>query len=157
MSGADTQILSASDREINLLRVVDAPLELVWKVWTDAEHLAHWWGPDGFSITTSDFDFRVGGLWKFVMHGPDGRDYKNWIRYTEIVEAKRICNEHGGDDDRVQFVATITFEPEGSKTRVTMSTTFPTAEALAYVVREHKAIEGGQQTLGRLDDYVTTL
>jgi uncharacterized protein YndB with AHSA1/START domain len=157
MSGADTQVLPGTDCEINLMRVVDATPELVWKVWTDAEHLAHWWGPDGFSITTSEFNFRVGGLWKFVMHGPDGRDYKNWIRYTEIVEAKRICNEHGGDDDRVQFLATITFEPQGEKTRVTMSSTFPDAKTRTLVVREYGAIEGGQQTLGRLADYMATL
>ena len=65
-------------------RLLDAPRELVWSVWTDPKHLAQWWGPDGFRTTTSAFDFKPGGVWRFVMHGPDGRDY----------------GAHGGFDDR---------------------------------------------------------
>ncbi len=48
---------------------------------SDPKHLAQWWGPDGFTITTSSFDFRAGGVWRFVMHGPDGRDYQNRVTY----------------------------------------------------------------------------
>jgi len=64
-------------------RVIGAPRDLVWSVWTDPKHLAQWWGPDGFRTTTSAFEFKPGGVWRFVMHGPDGRDYDNRITSTK--------------------------------------------------------------------------
>lgn len=73
--------LDQDPRVIIGTRVLDAPRELVWQVWTDPKHLAQWWGPVGFTTTTRAFDARVGGIWRFVMHGPDGRDYENRITY----------------------------------------------------------------------------
>ena len=99
-----------SDREIIITRLIPAPREKVWAAWTTSEHLAHWWGPDGFTITTKEFSFTKGGLWRFTMHGPDGVDYPNHILFTEIVEQERISNDHGADDGKVHFQATITFE-----------------------------------------------
>lgn len=61
-----------ADREIVVGRVVDAPRELVFEAFTAVRHLSRWWGPEGFSTTTSSFEFRVGGEWQFTMHGPDG-------------------------------------------------------------------------------------
>ena len=66
-------------RSIVTTRLVDAPRDLVFEAWSDVEHLKHWWGPNGFTTTTSEFDFRPGGVWRFVMHGPDGTDYPNLI------------------------------------------------------------------------------
>ena len=66
-----------SDREIVISRVFDAPRTLVFKAWTDPQHLAHWWGPNSFSLTTHEMEFKPGGVWRFVMHGPDGCDYQN--------------------------------------------------------------------------------
>ncbi len=157
MSGTETEQLPSSDREMILTRVVKASLERTWSAWTDAEHLAHWYGPDGFSITTSEFSFRLGGIWRFTMHGPDGRDYPNWIRYSEIIEHERLRLDHGADTQEVLFEQEISFKREGDSTRVTLRCIFPTAEGLAYVVREHGAIEGGKQTLGKLADYVSRL
>src|SRR5579871_258380 len=62
-------------------RVINAPRDLVWQVWTDPKHLGQWWGPDGFTTTTNSFDMRPGGMWRFVMHGPDGRDYENRVTF----------------------------------------------------------------------------
>ncbi len=67
------------DREIEITRVFDAPRELVFRAWTERQHLAQWWGPHGFTISTKTFDFKEGGVWLFTMHGPDGRDYPNKI------------------------------------------------------------------------------
>jgi uncharacterized protein YndB with AHSA1/START domain len=94
-------------------RVFDAPRDLVWQAWTNPKHLAQWWGPDGFTTTTSAFDMKPGGVWRFVMHGPDGRDYQNRITFDEIVKPERIVYHHGGggDVEPVQFKTTITFEP----------------------------------------------
>ena len=69
--------------------------------------------------TTSAFDFKPGGVWRFVMHGPDGRDYENRVTFDEIVKPERIAYHHGGGDDvePVQFRTTVTFEDIGGKTR----------------------------------------
>ena len=86
-----------SDREIVLTREVAAPRELVWKVWTNAEHLATWWGPTGFTTRTSEFDVRPGGRWRYAMIGPDGREYENLITYSEVSEPARLVYKHGGE------------------------------------------------------------
>ncbi len=89
--GAKNSIdLDSDARSIVGTRVFDAPRDLVFAAFTDPKHLAQWWGPDGFTTTTSAFEFRVGGTWRFVMHGPDGRDYQNRVTYDEIVPGERI-------------------------------------------------------------------
>ena len=145
-------------------RVLDAPRELVWSAWTDPRHLAQWWGPDGFTTTTSAFDFRPGGVWRFVMHGPDGRDYQNRVTFDEIVKPERIAYHHGGGDDvePVQFRTTVTFEDMGgknlgAKTKLTMHGVFPSAEERARVIKEYGADKGLVQTLARLAEYVAGL
>ena len=140
-------------------RLVNAPRELVWSVWTDPKHLSQWWGPNGFRTTTRAFDFKAGGVWRFVMHGPDGRDYQNRITFDEIVKPERIAYHHGGGDDvePVQFRTTVTFDDLGGKTRVTLRGEFPSAEERARVIREYGADKGLAQTLARLGEYVEGL
>jgi len=142
---------------ITITRLVDAPRERVWEAWTVPEQLEQWWGPDGFSVTTHEIDIREGGQWRFLMRGPDGRDYPNHIVFTKIVKPERIEHDHGGDDGKVHFKAVITFEERGGKTLVTMKSTFPTHEDLRRVVEEYGAIEGGKQTLGRMAAFVEAL
>ena len=69
-------------------RVISAPRELVFEAFTEVRHLSRW-GPDGFTTTTRAFEFRVGGEWDFVMHGPDGTDDEEWISWTEIAPPER--------------------------------------------------------------------
>src|SRR6266513_5473712 len=88
--GAPAQSATA-DREIVISRVINAPRELVFEAFTELRHLSRWWGPEGFATTTRAFEFRVGGEWVFVMHGPDGTDYQEWISWTEIGRAS--CRE----------------------------------------------------------------
>jgi uncharacterized protein YndB with AHSA1/START domain len=111
--------LDRDPRAIVGTREFDAPRALVFSAWTDPKHLAQWWGPYGFTTTTSSFDFRPGGVWRFVMHGPDGRDYQNRITFEEIVAPERIVYRHGGGDDvePVQFRTTIILEDLGSHPR----------------------------------------
>src|SRR6185295_3284873 len=93
------------------------------------------------------FEFRVGGAWDFVMHGPDGTDYQEWISWTEIAPPERIALLHGelrGDPNAFQSV--ITFAPDGAATRIEMRTVFATKELRDEVVEKYRAIEGGQQT-----------
>ena len=147
---------NTADREIIISREFDAPRELVFSAWTDAKHLAHWWGPRGFTITTYEMDFRPGGTWRFMMHGPDGTDFPNKIIYIEIVKPERLVFNHGGanDEDPGKFHVTTTFVEQGGKTRVTMRSLFATAAERDFVVKNFRAIEGGTQTLERLGEYL---
>ena len=152
--------LSADPRLIIAVRVFDAPRDLVFAVWSDPRHLAHWWGPHGFRTTTHSFDMRPGGVWRFVMHGPDGRDYQNRITYEEVVRPERIVYRHGGGEDvePVQFKTTVIFEPvQGGtlgRTRITMRMDFPSASERERVIKEYGADRGLAQTLARLGEYV---
>src|SRR3981189_2408587 len=74
------------DREIRGTRVFDARRGLVWKVWTEPEHIGQWWGPHGFTTTTHKMEVKTGGVWGFVLHRPDWRAYQNKIPFTEGVK-----------------------------------------------------------------------
>jgi uncharacterized protein YndB with AHSA1/START domain len=146
---------TTTDREIVVSRVIDGPRELVFQAFTEVRHLSQWWGPEGFTTTTRSFEFRVGGNWDFVMHGPDGTDYSEWIVWTEIVPPARIAMLHGESrDDPEAFESVLTFESEGEKTRVEMLAVFPTRELRDEAIEKHGAIEGGRQTLANLAAFV---
>jgi len=144
---------STTDREIVATRVFDAPRELVFDAWTDPKKIGQWWGPNGFTITTFEMDVKPGGVWRFIMHGPDGRDYQNKIVYAEVVRPERLVYDHVTGP---LFHATVTFNEDRGKTAVTVRMVFETAELRDRVAKEHRAVEGLQQTLGRLGDYVST-
>ena len=147
---------ATADREIVISRIIDAPRELVFEAFTDVRHLSRWWGPTGFTTTTRAFEFRVGGAWDFVMHGPDGTDYQEWIAWTEIVPPQRIALLHGESrDDPNAFESLLTFAAEGVATRIEMRTLFPTKAMRDEAVEKYGAVEGGRQTLGKLAAYVT--
>ncbi|WP_329537970.1 SRPBCC family protein (plasmid) [Streptomyces sp. NBC_01450] len=149
---------ATADREIVVSRFIDAPRELVFEVFTEVRHLSRWWGPEGFTTTTRSFEFREGGEWDFVLHGPDGTDYSEWIRWLRIVPPERIELLHGESrDDPNAFESVLTFAPDGTATRIVMRTVFPTKELRDEAVEKCHAIEGGRQTLSSLADYVTHL
>ena len=149
---------ATSDREIIATRLFDAPRELVFEMWTKQEHVAKWWGPNGFSLTIHEMEVKPGGHWRFIMHGPDGTDYKNHIVFVEIVRPERIVYNHVPEPpDPVNFETTVTFENVAGKTRLTMRALFPSAKALEYVVTKYGAIEGMHQHLGRLEALLSDL
>jgi uncharacterized protein YndB with AHSA1/START domain len=149
---------ATAEREVVISRIIDGPRELVFEAFTDVRHLSQWWGPDGFTTTTRAFDFRVGGAWDFVMHGPDGTDYPNWITWREIVRPERITLLHGESQiDPNAFESVLTFRVRGDATEIVLRTVFPTKELRDQAVQRYGAIEGGRQTLGRLADYVAGL
>ena len=133
-----------------------SPRTLVWNAWTDPQHIAQWWGPNGFTNTVHHMEVRPGGTWLLTMHGPDGRDYPNLVSYQEVVEPERLVYLHGEPDgDPAQaFHVTVTFTEQDGKTEVTMQAVFATKAARDFVVREVGAIEGAQQTLARLAAYL---
>lgn len=151
--------LSSDPKVVAGTRIFDAPRALVFAAWTEPRHLAQWFGPNGFSLTTHSFDFRPGGTWRFVMHGPDGRNYPNRVTFEEIVPPERIAFRHSGEDDfeHIQFKTIVSFEDIGGKTKLTMLGIFPSAEERDRVIREHGADKGQVETLARLSDYVDGL
>jgi uncharacterized protein YndB with AHSA1/START domain len=90
---------NASERELVITRVFDAPRRLVFEAWTKPEHLALWWGPKGFTLPVCEMEFRAGGRFRLVMRGPDGKDYPFQGAYLEIVEPERIVFQGTIHDD----------------------------------------------------------
>ena len=140
--------------ELHLTRVYRAPRSLVWQVWTDPAHVAHWWGPRGFSLTHHSKELRVGGSWVYTMHGPDGVDYPNTTRYLEVIEEQKLVYDHGSDgQSKPLFRVTVTFQdvPEGTQMDMTMAFESPeVARASAEFIRK----AGGNATWDRLAEYL---
>jgi uncharacterized protein YndB with AHSA1/START domain len=115
---------ATTDRQIVSTRVFDAPLAQLFKAFSEPDHLAHWWGPKGFTSTFHEFDMRPGGAWRFVMHGPDGTDYPNESIFVEVVKPERIVFDHILGH---HFQMTVTLAEQGGKTRVTWHMLFDSA------------------------------
>ncbi len=143
---------NTSDREIRISRLLNAPVALVWEVWTDPEHIKNWWGPNGFTNTISKMDIIPGGEWLLVMHGPDGKDYNNKSIFREVVPHKRLVYDHIAPN----FTATIEFEAQGDKTLLNWHMLFPTRELFLQVVQTFKADEGLKQNVDKLTHYLQT-
>jgi uncharacterized protein YndB with AHSA1/START domain len=140
---------SGDAREIAATRLIDAPRELVFAAWTDPKHVAKWWGPTGFTNTFQEFDLRPGGVWKFVMHGPDGTDYPNTNRFVEVVEPERIVFDHLVWP---KFRAEITLTEQGGKTLLAWRMRFESAAD--YDKIKPVAVPGLEQNLDRLAAHV---
>jgi uncharacterized protein YndB with AHSA1/START domain len=149
---------SEADREIVLTRVIHAPRELAFEAWTGREHVAQWWGPNGFKTTVHEMNVRSGGVWRFTMHGPDGTDYHSKVVYSRVVKPERLEYSHGSDDDAgpPHFQVTVTFEDQGATTLVTLRMLFATREQRDHTVG-FGAVELGQQTLAHLDEHVARM
>jgi len=150
----ETKNTDTKDRELLITRKLNAPVDLVWEAWMQPEHIANWWGPDGFTTTISKMDMRPGGEWNLVMHGPDGTDYDNKSIFREIVPLKKIVYEHV---TYPWILATIEFEDQGDQTFVKWHMLFESAEVFLQVVKTYKADKGLEQNVAKLDAYVTKL
>src|SRR5580698_3189652 len=144
----------STDREIVATRIFDAPRDLVFQMWTDPKHISNWWGPRGFSITTHEMDVRPGGVWRHVMHGPDGRDYPSEIVFLEVVKPERLVYDHVSEP---RFTMTVTFAEDAGKTKVTVRNLFESAALRNKVAVEHGAVEGLHQTLERFGEQLIQL
>ena len=146
--------LKGGDGEINIVRVIGAPVAKVFAAFSDPAGLAKWWGPNGFTTTTHHMDFRVGGTWTYTMHGPDGTDYPNHVAYTSIETSRLIAYDHGSNADHpALFKAVISFESQGDKTRVALRLILADASERPHYV-SFGAVEGGYQNLARLDAWL---
>lgn len=138
-------------RELKMTRTVKAPIDLVWKAWTEPGYIAQWWGPDEHTTTIHEMDFRVGGEWKLTLHNhANGQDYPNRSVFKEIVPLKKIVFEHFNP----HFIATVLFEAKGEETQIEWSSLFDTEEMLHTVVNVFNAKAGQAQNFERLEKYL---
>lgn len=145
---------TTADRELVITRLLNAPRELVFRVWTDPKHVAQWWGPNGFTNTIHEMEVKPGGVWRLTMHGPDGVDYPNKIVFHKVVRPELLVYSHGDENDPGQFEVTVNFVEKGEKTELTMRGVFRTKEELDQVVKKYGAREGQTQTMNRLEAYL---
>ena len=142
------------DNTLTHTRLFDAPRDLVWEVWTNPAHIKEWWGPDGFSLTTTSMKVEPGKIWEFVMHGM-GRDWDNRVEYTEVQKPSLLRYKHsGGENEDYHFTVTVLFEEVDGKTLLTMRSVFKSKTIIEELNRQVNAIEGGKQTLNRLHNYL---
>lgn len=143
----DAPVEAFSDREIVTTRVLDAPRELVFRAFSNPDHLARWWGPNGFTNTFQEFDMRPGGFWRFVMHGPDGIDYRNESVFVEVVYPERIVFRHLKPIH--EFQMTVILVEQDGKTRLTWHMLFESV-AECHKVKAFAAA-ANEQNLDRLE------
>ena len=142
---ANSETSSAEEYELVTTRVMNAPPSLVFEAWTKPEHLAQWWGPKGFTNTFHEFDLRPGGIWEFVMHGPNGVDYPNKNEFVEIgperIVLRHVCEPH--------YQLTATIEDLGGTTRLTWRQLFE--DAAVFNAIKKISTPANEENLDRLE------
>jgi len=130
---------------LNTSREIAASIEDVFAAFSDAERLARWWGPKGFTNTFDVCEFETGGRWVYTMHGPDGKDYPNESVFREIVPEQKIVIEH---IVLPLYELVITFSATDRKTKITWEQDF---ENKVFATKMHDFLEtANQQNLDRL-------
>jgi uncharacterized protein YndB with AHSA1/START domain len=154
---ASVKTAAYGERTVTLTRVFDAPRELVWRAWTDPKHMAHWFGPRGFTSSVPELNVRAGGALRIVMHGPDGNDYPAACEFREFVAPERLVfiNNAVDKDGKIllEGLTTVTFAEKGGKTTMTLHT-----RAVGRVPIAKQMLAGMQvgwtQTIDKLEEVV---
>jgi uncharacterized protein YndB with AHSA1/START domain len=150
----ETSKSNTKDREVFLTRTLNAPVELVWEMWTNPKHIAKWWGPNGFTNTINTMEVKPGGEWGLIMHGPDGTNYDNKSIFKEIIKYKKIVFEHV---TYPKSITTVEFTAQGEKTLLNWHMLFESAEVFLDVLKRHGAVEGMKQNVEKLENYLKDL
>jgi uncharacterized protein YndB with AHSA1/START domain len=143
-----------SGREMRASRFLKAPRSLVYRMWTEPEHVAQWWGPRGFTATIHTMDVRPGGEWKLILHGPDGTDYPNEYLFEETVPPERLVMHHTNWPDHRKYV---TFAEREGGTEVFVLMVFESGVVRDEVISRFNAQNGLNENLDRLEDYLSKL
>lgn len=141
------------NRQLRSTKILNAPADIVWEVWTNPEHITLWWGPNGFTNTIHKMDFEENGEWNLTMHGPDGTNFPNRSVFKEIIPFKKIVFEHFNP----HFITTVLFESKGKETLLDWTLLFDSPEMYDVIVKAHKADEGQKQNLEKLEKYLAEM
>jgi len=138
------KVTTPTDREIVMTRVFDAPRELVFEAFTKPELLTRWFGPHGWSLVVCEVDVRVGGTFRFVLRGPDGKDMGMRGVYREIVAPERSVHMESFDDYPGESQVTTVLSENDGKTTLTVTVLYHSKEVRDIVINsgmEHGAAE----------------
>jgi uncharacterized protein YndB with AHSA1/START domain len=143
---ADTETIRTSQA---IPREFNTPRRLIWEAWTNPKQVSLWWWPQVLTTTIEEMDLRTGGMWRLVIHGPNGTDNPNKNVFTELVPFDRLGYTLSGGKrcGPTQFEITTTFAKEGG-TRLTMRMVFGSGESRDQNVREYGSIAGGKTDTG---------
>lgn len=133
-------------KEIISGRTFNVPVKALFNAWTDPGKLARWWGPKGFTNTFHEFNLEPGGDWKFIMHGPDGKNYDNHSTFIEITEPELIVFDHVC---KPEFRVVASFEDKGEQSALHWRMIFETEE-LCNKVKVY-AVGANEENLDRLE------
>ena len=143
--------IDTTNREVVISQALSAPIEVVWKAWTNPNHIKNWWGPNGFTNTITKMDLVPGGVWSLVMHGPDGTDYDNESVFTEVIPHQKIAYNHISGHE---FLATIEFEAKDNQTYMRWQMLFQTPEELTRIMNLYDIRQGLRENVERLVEYL---
>ena len=155
-----TTAADSMTRQVTLTRMIDAPRDLVWSAWTDPKHMAKWWGPHHFTNPVCELDVRAGGKIMIHMKAPDGTVYPMPGVFTEVVKPERLrftAYAEGVDGTRyLESDTTVTFEQQGSRTRLTVAANAKGLHPMAPQMLG--GMEAGwTQSLERLEELTTAM
>jgi len=143
----------SSDRELVIERVFDAPIDLIFKVWTDPEHMKMWWGPRGYTTLSCEMDLRTGGAWRVRSRHSDGSETTEQGVFREIVKSERLVFTHAWADEKGkpghETLVTLTFEEVNGKTKQTFHQAVFTS-----VESRDGHLEGWSQSFDMLAEYL---
>lgn len=152
-------VTTPSDTEIVMTRSFRAPRELVWRAWTDPQHVRQWWGREGSTLTVCEIDLRVGGEWRYVERQADGSEYPFKGVYREIVPPERLVSTFIFDMEPFSEKAnvdTLTLEEIDGGTRITTHTQFASKEDRDAMV-ESGMEDGANESMDRLDAHLQAI
>ncbi len=155
MAVSTSTTTTSAERELVITRIFDAPRDLVFKAWTEPEHLVHWWGPRGFTSTIiGKINVRPGGTYRIHMRSPEGNDHWSQGVYREVVEPERLVmagawTDADGKPTSPETLLTVTFEEHDGKTKLTLH------QAIFESVTARDSHRGGwNSSLDRLAEYL---
>lgn len=155
-----TEFDKSSERELRYTRRFNAPRERVWAMWTQADHLKQWWGPEGWTLPVCELDFRVGGVWFYCMEGPEDLTSCGLSTYLEIDAPGRLVHTDEFVDASGKVLdtfpaahITLEFIEDKGQTTVHSTTRYDTTQQRDTIVE--MGVEAGMdQTLDRLEAYL---
>jgi uncharacterized protein YndB with AHSA1/START domain len=149
-------VTTPSAREVVLTRVFDAPRHLVFDALTKPELVKRWFGPHGWTLVECEIDFRVGGAWRYVLEGPDGRSMGMGGEYREIVPGERTVHTEAFDDYPGDSVVTVVLTEHEGRTTLTGTVLYESQEVRDAVI-ESGMEHGAAETYDRLAELLPTL
>ncbi|TQV78058.1 SRPBCC domain-containing protein [Exilibacterium tricleocarpae] len=146
---AATKTITPKDPEYTISRIVNAPIARVWRLWTEPDHLRHWFCPKGFTVLEVGIDAQVGGQWMTRMRSSDGGSHTTLGVFREVIEAERLVFTQSWEGSEHHSIITVTLKESGDATEIVFNQAYLESEAS----RDSHA-EGWDEALDNLQRYI---